>query len=71
MCDLEQIRTAHFFDIKNKISALHMKLGDNEEVPVDLNYFRETRLQVGVRNSWLELHTSSLVTPELGVLIKA
>ena len=33
----------------NTILALHIKLGDNEEVPVDLNYVQETRLQVGVR----------------------
>ena len=50
---------------KNKFyfySALYIKLGDNEEVPVDLNYFRETRLQVLETEMEGDLNSAEIVS---------
>jgi len=42
--------------------SLHIKLGDNEEVPVDLNYFRETRLQVLETEMEGDLNSAEIVS---------
>ena len=59
------IRTKTFYFVLyfiNIFSALHIKLGDNEEVPVDLNYFRETRLQVLETEMEGDLNSAEIVS---------
>ena len=59
------IRTKTFYFVLyfiNIFSALHIKLGDNDEVPVDLNYFRETRLQVLETEMEGDLNSAEIVS---------